>query len=111
MKRIARKEEKIHKALEREAKNLRQKGTKNKGATKKRPIRSRDTANLERQKICEDKCEEVGLQHRQISEHECAVCFGHWEENDADECSGGGSRKKLGGGSSLSQSYLIAIFK
>ena len=33
---------------------------KNKGATKKSPARSSDTANPKRQKICEDECDEVG---------------------------------------------------
>ena len=47
---------------------------KNKGVTKKRPARSSDTTNPKRQKICEDECDEVGLQHREISESECAVC-------------------------------------
>ena len=73
------------KALEREAKKLRQRGTKNKGVTKKRPARSSDTANPKRQQICEDECDEVGLQHREISESECAVCFGQWEEDDTEE--------------------------
>ena len=61
------------------------KNKKNKGTTKKRPVRSSDTANPKRQKIREDESEEVGLQHREISEIECAACFGHWEENDVDE--------------------------
>lgn len=86
MKKIAREEEKKRKALEREAKKAEaEKNRKNKDATKKRPVRSSDTANSKRQKICDDECNEVGLQHREISESECAVCFGHWEEDDADE--------------------------
>ena len=77
MKKIAREEEKKRKALQREAKKAEaEKNKKNKGATKKRPVRSSDTANPKRQKICEDECDEVGLQHREISESECAVCFG-----------------------------------
>ena len=83
MKKIAMEEEKKCKALEREAKKAEaEKNRKNKDATKKRPVRSSDTANSKRQKIGDD---EVGLQHREISESECAVCFGHWEEDDADE--------------------------
>ena len=86
MKKIAREEEKKCKALEREAKKAEaEKNKKNKGATKKRPVRSSDTANPKRQKICKDECDEVGLQHREISESEYTVCFGHWEEDDADE--------------------------
>ena len=86
MKKIAREEEKKRKALEREAKKAEaEKNKKNKGTIKKRPVKSSDTANPKRQKICEDECEEVGLQHREISESECAACFGHWEEDDADE--------------------------
>ena len=86
MKNIAQEEEKKRKALEREAKKSEaQKDKKNKGATKKRPVRSSDTGNPKCQKICEDECDEVGLQHHEILESECAVCFGHWEEDDADE--------------------------
>ena len=40
-----------------------EKNKKNKITTKKRPVRSSDIANPKRQKICEDECDEVGLQH------------------------------------------------
>lgn len=85
MKKIAREEEKKRKALERGKKAEAERNKKNKGVTKKRPARSSDTANPKRQKICEDECDEVGLQHREISESECAACFGQWEEDDAEE--------------------------
>ena len=86
MKRIAREEEKKCKALEREAKKAEaEKNKKNKGTAKKRPVRPSDVANPKRQRIYENECDEGGLQHREISESECAVCFGHWEEDDADE--------------------------
>ena len=48
---------------------------KNKGATKKRPARSSDTTNPNWQRIFEDECDEVGLQHPEVSESECAVCL------------------------------------
>ena len=85
-KNIVREEEKKRQALEREAKKAdAEKNKKNKCTTTKRPVRSSDASNSKWQKICEDECDEVGLQHREISESECAVCFSHWEEDDADE--------------------------
>ena len=85
MKNIAREEKIKCKALEREAKKLRQRGTKRIRVLQERLARSSDTVNPKRQKICEDECDEVGLQHREISESECAVCFGQWEEDDTEE--------------------------
>ena len=41
------------------------------------------------QKFVEDKtddeCEEVDLQHREISKSECADCFGQWKDNETEE--------------------------
>ena len=80
------KKRKKRKALEREAKKAEaEKNKKNRGTAKKRPVRPSDVANPKRRRIYEDECDEGGLQHREISESECAVCFGHWEEDDADE--------------------------
>ena len=89
MKKIAKEEEKKRKALEREAKKAEAENKKSKGTTKKRPAKSSLASNSKRQKFVEDKtddeCEEVGLQHREISESECAACFGQWEDDEAEE--------------------------
>ena len=89
MKKIAKEEEKKRKALEREAKKAEAENKKRKGTTKKRPAKSSLASNSKRQKFVEDKtddeCEEVGLQHCEISESECAACFGQWEDNEAEE--------------------------
>ena len=63
-----------------EAKKAEAENKKSKGTTKKRPAKSSLASNSKRQKFVEDKtddeCEEVGLQRREISESECAACFG-----------------------------------
>ena len=89
MKKIAKEEEKKRKALERESKKAEAENKKSKGTTKKRPAKSSLVSNSKRQKFVEDKtddeCEEVGLQRREISESECAACFGQWEDDETEE--------------------------
>ena len=89
MKKIAKEEEKKRKALEREAKKAEAENKKRKGTTKKQPAKSSLASNSKWQKFVEDKtddeCEEVGLQHHEISESKCAACFGQWEDNEAEE--------------------------
>ena len=82
-------EEKKQKALERETKKAEAENKKSKDTTKKWPVKSSLASNFKRQKFVEDKkddeCEEVGLQQCEISETECAACFGQWEDNEAEE--------------------------
>jgi len=89
MKKIAKEEEKWRNTLEREAKKAEaEKQRKSKSNIRKWSVKS-SASNSKRQKIVgddtDDECEESGLQYREISESECAACFGQWEEDDADE--------------------------
>jgi len=83
MKKIAREQEKQRKALERETKKAATGKTKKGSTTRKRS--GVTTSTSKRQHVTTDDTEEEGLQHREISQYECAACFGHWEEDDADE--------------------------
>jgi len=79
MKKIAREEEKRWKTLEREAKKAEaDKQRKSKASTRKWSVKSL-ASNSKWQRIVGDdtdgECEESGLQHREISESECATAL------------------------------------
>jgi len=82
LKKIAREEEKRCKALQREAKKA---ATRNKKDATVCSKRTRSTSNntARPQNSCDS--DEKGLQHREISQNECAACFGQWDEDESDE--------------------------